>query len=103
MTKLIRSVRIEASFIKSRNSKTTALLLTFNLQERPYNIYIPGKPSDTAMYKYQDRIMICHNCHKQADTNARCRRKGVCRNFGEDYHNSEKTNKFINESESANC
>jgi len=32
---------IEASFIMSRNSSTSAVLLTFNLQEPPYIIYIP--------------------------------------------------------------
>ena len=51
-------------FIKSRNSNTTVVLLTFNLQEQPYTLCIPGKQSDTAVYKYQDRVMVCHICHK---------------------------------------
>ena len=48
---------------------TTVVLLTFNLQEQPYNIYIPGQPSDTAAYNnYQDRPMILHNGHKYGHT-----------------------------------
>ena len=58
----------QASFIKSRSSNTTAVLLIFNLQEQPYNIYIRRQPSDTAVYKYQDRPSICHNCHKYGQT-----------------------------------
>ena len=55
---------VEASFFRSRNSNTTAVLFTFNLQENPYNIYIPGQPSDTAVHKHLDRPMICHSCYK---------------------------------------
>ena len=69
----------EASFIKSKNSNSTAVLLNFNLQEHPYTLYIPGQPSDTAVYKYQDGPMICHNykCHKYGHAKTRCRRKAV--------------------------
>ena len=35
-------IAIEESFIKSKNSNVTAVLLTFNLQEQPYTLYIPG-------------------------------------------------------------
>ena len=42
---------VEASFINSKNSKATPVLITFNLQEQPYTIYIPGQPSDTVVYK----------------------------------------------------
>ena len=41
-----------------------AVLLSFSLQEQSYNIYIQGRPLDTAVYKYQDRPMICHICYK---------------------------------------
>ena len=47
--------------------------------------------------------MICHNCHKYEHTRTRCRRKGVCRNCGEDDYTSDKTNKCPNESKRANC
>ena len=39
----VMEITIEASFIKSTNSYTTVVALTFNLQEEPYNIYIPGR------------------------------------------------------------
>ena len=39
-----------------------------NLQEQSYTLYIPGQPSDTAVYKYHDRSMICHKCHKYGHT-----------------------------------
>ena len=52
---------------------------------------------------YQDRPMICHNCYTYGPTKARCRRKGVCRNCGEDDRMSDKTNKCSNESKRANC
>ena len=87
---------IETSFIKSKKSNATAVLLTFNLQEQPYNLYIPGRPSNTAVYKYQARPMIGHKCHRYGHTKTRCRRKAVCRNFGEDDHTSDKTNKSPN-------
>ena len=43
---------IEASFL------STAVVLIFNLREYSYNIYIPGHPWDTAVYKYQNRFMM---------------------------------------------
>ena len=88
--------------MKSRNSNTTAVLLTFNLQEQPYAIY-NGQPSDTAVYMYQDRPMICHNYQKYGHTKTKCRQEGVCRNCGEDDHTSDKTNKWPNESKCTNC
>ena len=54
---------IESSFIKSMNCNTTAVLLTFNIQIQSYTI--PGQPSETAVYMYKDRPIICHSCrHK---------------------------------------
>ena len=93
----------EASFIKSRNSKTAAVILTFNLQEQPYNIYIPGQPSKTAVCKYQDRPMLCHNWYKYGCTKTRYRPKGVCRICGEDDHTIDKTNQYSNISRCVNC
>ena len=93
---------IEASFTKSKNSNATAVLLGFNLQEKPYTLYIPGHPSDTAVYKYQDRPMIRRKCYKYGHTNTRCRRTVVCRNRGEEDHTSNKTNQCPNESKCVN-
>ena len=45
--------------------------------------------------------MLCHNCHKYGHTKARCGRKGVCRNCGEDDYTSEKKRPI--ESKRANC
>ena len=94
---------IQESFIKSRNSNTTTVLRTFNLQEQPYTIYFPGQQSDTAVYKYQDRPMVCHNCHNYGHTKTRCRRKGVKQICREVDHTSNKTNKSPNETRCPNC
>ena len=55
---------VDASFIRTRNECSTAVLFTFYLPEILCNIYIPGEPADVAMYKYQDWPMICHKWHK---------------------------------------
>ena len=59
---------VEVSFIKSSNLNTTIVLLTFNLQVQAYNVYIPRQQSDTAVYKYHNLPMVCHNCYKNEDT-----------------------------------
>ena len=93
----------EASFIKSKNSNTKAVPITFNLQEQPYTLYIPKQSSDTAVCKYQDRAMVCHNCHKYGHTKTGWRRKAVCRNCGEEDRTSDKKNKCPNKSMCSNC
>ena len=87
----------------SKNFNATVVLLTFNLQEQPYTLYIPGQPSDTAVYMYQERPMICHKCLKYGHTEIRFRRKAVCQNFEEEDHTSEKTNQCQSESKCVNC
>ena len=87
---------LEARLIKSKNPNATAVLLTFNLQERPYTLYISGQPSDRSVYKHQDRPMICHKCQKYGHTKTRCRRKQVRRNSVEEDHTSDKTNQYQN-------
>ena len=54
-------------FMKPRSCNTAAVLLTSNLQEQLCNSSILGQPSDTSIYKYQDRSMICHNSYKCKD------------------------------------
>ena len=71
---------VEAILIKSREPNTTAVLLTFNLHEQPYNIFIPGEPSDTAVYEYQNQQIICHKCYKYGHSKAHYKRKRLCRN-----------------------
>ena len=85
------------------NSKNTAVLHTFNLQQQPYTLFFPGQVSDTAVNKCQDRPMICSICHNYGHTATRCRQKAVRRNFGEDDHTSVKTSNYPKESKSANC
>ena len=41
---------VEANFLKPRKTDDTAVLLTFNLSETPYNIWIHGEPADKSMY-----------------------------------------------------
>ena len=58
----------EASLFKFRSFNTTAVLLTFNQQEQPYNIYIPGQSSDVSVYVHQDRPKKCSKCHQYGHT-----------------------------------
>ena len=47
--------------------------------------------------------MICHKLYKYDQTEARCRRKRVCRNCEKYDHISDKTNKCPNQSRCENC
>ena len=63
------SLKIEYRYIenaiRTRNTITTAMLLTSNLLETPYlNIYIPGEPEETPVHKYQGRPLIYQKCYK---------------------------------------
>ena len=73
---------IEAKFIRSRYENTTPVLLTFNLLEPPYSLYIPGERSDNIVYPYRDRPMMCNNCQRYGHTKSRCNRDTVCRKCG---------------------
>ena len=72
-----------ADFIKTKNEATTAVLLTFNLPQPPYSIYIPGEPKNTVVYKFIDRPMMCRKCHKYGHTTKRCNKEETsCKNCG---------------------
>ena len=77
---------IEATFMKPKNKQATALLLTFNLDTLPYSLYIPGERSDSIVYPYHDRPMICHKCYRYGHTKTRCTKEKVCRKCGSTDH-----------------
>ena len=57
-------------------SNTTAKLLIPKQLETLYSIHILGKPAEPAMYKYLERIMICHKC-LNSHTKKRCRQTEI--------------------------
>ena len=61
---------LEASFIKSKNSNTMAVLLTFNLKEQPYNIYISPDNHQIPLYTIiKADPLFFHNCLKYGHKN----------------------------------
>jgi len=85
-----------ATFIRTRYEGSTAILLTFNLISPPYSLYIPGESSDTTVYPYLDRPMICHNCYKYGHTKKRCRQQQICRKCGIHGHTIEECQNDFN-------
>ena len=63
----------KAPFIKPRTPNTTALIITFSTQRTPYSIYIPGERSDTRVYHYFNKPMLCANCQNYGHTAKRCK------------------------------
>ena len=51
----------KADFIKSRYGET-AYIVTFNEDQLPYSVYIPGEISDTAVSPFNSRPMMCKKC-----------------------------------------
>ena len=69
-----------APFIKPRDNQTTALIVTFNENSLPYSIYIPGEETDTKVYPYINKPMLCANFQNYGHTAARCRSTtAICR------------------------
>ena len=63
---------IKAYFIKAKNEHTTPLLITFNSESLPETLYIPGEKSDTIIYPFKNRPMICRKCYQYMHTVKYC-------------------------------
>jgi len=76
-----------AKFIKPRNEQTTPLLITFEQEDTPEYLYIPGERSDSKVYPYQNRPMKCNKCMQYGHTAKRCSRESaVCNLCAENGH-----------------
>ena len=63
----------KATFITTRNKKTTPLILTIKGRRLPDCLYIPGERSDTKVYPMQNKPMICQKCWNYGHTKKKCR------------------------------
>ena len=67
-----------APFIKSSNS--TAFIATFNSEQPPYSLYIPGERSDSQVKPFRSRPMLCKNCLVYGHTAKWCKQAtSLCR------------------------
>ena len=79
-----------APFIKPRDPSTVAVIATFNDNHLPYTIYIPGEESDTKIYPFNNKPMMCHKCQNYGHTAARCRSETlICRRCAAPGHKAE--------------
>ena len=78
---------IRADFIKSRRAGVHAFILTFNQENLPYSVYVPGEISDTVVYKFGAKPMMCNNCLVYGHTGKRCKKEiPRCQNCGLEGH-----------------
>ena len=69
-----------ASFIKSRNPKSTPVLMYFRTPVPPLSLNIPGEPYITKVYNFQSRPLLCKNCYMYGHKLSKCKNKKICRN-----------------------
>jgi len=82
----IKNVQL-AKFIKPKNEQTTPVLVTFEQEDTPEYLYIPGERSDSKVYPYQSRPMKCNKCMQYGHTAKRCTRESeVCNRCSENGH-----------------
>lgn len=62
----------QAVWIKPRRAGTKAFLLTFNREQAPEHIKIPGEARQTPVYEYKKKPMQCKNCQQYNHTWKRC-------------------------------
>ena len=91
-----------AAFIKTRPG-TTAYIVTFNQEQLPYSIYIPGERQDTRVQPFTSRPMMCHKCQGYGHTVKRCDNEKVCRKCAEEGHDKENCEKSENEYKCCHC
>ena len=53
-----------ATFTKTKSDEAHAFIVTFNQECLPYSIYIPGERSDTRVYKFNSKSLMCNRCLK---------------------------------------
>ena len=63
----------KATFIKTKPG-VTPYILTFNQENTPYTLYIPGEISDTVINPFIPRPMMCKGCLEYGHTQKRCKK-----------------------------
>ena len=76
----------KADFIRTRPG-VSAYIVTFNLEQPPYSLYIPGELSDTTVNPYIPRPMICKKCFVYGHTMKYCKSEQMrCKKCSETGH-----------------
>ena len=79
-----------APFIKTKSDQTHAFIVTFNQEHLPYSIYIPGERSDTRVYKFKSKPLMCNKCMRYGHAKKWCKQENpVCKRCSESGHAME--------------
>ena len=77
----------EATWIKPRNMTTKPILLSFDQDDLPMFITIPGESSNSKVFEYQKRPLMCNKCLEFGHSHKYCRAANAkCRKCGETGH-----------------
>ena len=76
----------KASFIKTREG-VTPFILSFDREETPYVISIPGERADCVVSPFRSKPMMCKKCLVYGHTQKRCQRESPrCKKCSEEGH-----------------
>ena len=79
----------QADFINSRQPGVNPYIITFNQESLPYTVYIPGEITDTVVYPFGSRPMMCKHCLEYGHTKKKCKRQAPrCGKCSGDAHTS---------------
>ena len=70
---------IHAHWIKPKNPRAKAFMISFSLENLPEQVHIPGEYTKTKVYPYKDRPMQCAFCQEYGHVAKRCSaKKATC-------------------------
>jgi len=72
-----------AHWIKCRNERSSAFILTFPVPSPPSSIYIPGENKRTIVYESKPRPLFCKKCLEYSHSAKRCSNDSRCGNCAE--------------------
>ena len=79
-----------APFIRTRSETTQAFTIEFAQNSLPFSIYIPGERTDTRIYPFRNKPLLCKNCFRYNHLSKYCRSpSAICRNCGSNQHTVE--------------
>ena len=64
-----------ATFIKTRSLQTCVFIVTFQQENLPYSIYIPGERQDTRVIPFKDKPLMCKNCQQYGHAKKYCKKQ----------------------------
>ena len=76
----------KAPFIKTRSPETNAFMITFNTTILPETIYIPGEKTDSVVYPFKNRPLMCRTCQQYGHSIKYCKSVTRCRRCGQQGH-----------------